>query len=1278
MTTLPSFDHFECDGDVSSVGTRWQKWKRALQIYLEATSIEEPKKRKATLLHFGGLALQEIFFNLPGADAQEPDVDGNDVFEIAIKKLNEYFAPKQSKVYERHLFRLIKQDQEEKFEKFLVRLRHQADKCGFQNVEEQLIDQITEKCISVELRKKILSAGDSVNLNQIILEANSLETIERQLTGFKEVPSTSSSLSINTISMKNNISRMSNVCSRCGFMGPVHNNCPARNIICNKCKFKGHFAKYCKSTRKFVPPNTLDKEPLRKKFKGGKYQASSKVDNISEANDETEYVFHLDGEDTVSCNLGGVEVDMLIDSGSKSNIISEKTWEFLKKSQVSVSNQNSNPNKILFAYGSTEPLHILGSFEAIIKIDNSKEKAVFYVIKNGKRNLLGKDTAILLGVLKIGSQINNVNIIKPFPKFKNVIVHIPIDKTVIPISQPYRRIPIPLEAKINKKLDELIKLDIIEEVNGPSEWVSPIVPVLKENGDVRICIDMRKANTAIQRENYPLPTIDSLLSKFRKAKFFSRLDIKNAFYQVEISPKSRYITTFISSKGLYRYKRLLFGINAAPEMFQKILERMLLLCDGTVNFIDDILIYGCNEDEHDQRVKFTLNILKENNVLLNKEKCIFKIKTVTFLGHTLSPKGIRPLESYIGVVKSFRTPENVDEVHSFLGLINFVGKWIPNLATLTEPLRKLLRLKLSKNTDISKYWGDIQTESFKKLKEGLSNIKTLGYYDPSDRTQVIADASPVGLGAVLVQFDKEGPRIIAYGNKSLTDVEKRYCQTEKEALAIVWAVEHFKMYLYGKDTFELITDHKPLETIFGPRSRPCARIERWVLRLQSFNFKIIYHPGKNNIADPLSRLCKTTENTPFGNNDCIQQLVEYSRPVAVTLNEIKENSETDEDILKLKTGINQNIWADSIKHCQTFKEEFCWNEGILLRGTRIVIPYKLRQRVLEAAHEGHPGIVAMKSRLRTKVWWPKIDDQAEKIVRACKGCTLVSAPIASFPMKRRQLPTGPWIDVAIDFMGPLPKGEYLFVIVDYFSRYKEIKIMKNITSTNTISVLKEIFSRLGSPASITCDNGRQFTSEEIRSFCKEYGIKIYHIIPYWPQMNGEVERQNRDILKRLKISQAMKTNWQEELIKYLTMYNSTPHTTTGKTPSELFFRRQFRDKLPTSKDTEFNIFDSDTVDRDQTQKQKGKDYENRKRGATHETDINVGDQVYQKVFIKPNKISPNFDSTEHTVVEMNGGDVLIKNNETGQQKRRNIVHLKKVEGQWQVSNKEELENHTTN
>ncbi|EFA13158.1 Transposon Ty3-G Gag-Pol polyprotein-like Protein [Tribolium castaneum] len=339
--------------------------------------------------------------------------------------------------------------------------------------------------------------------------------------------------------------------------------------------------------------------------------------------------------------------------------------------------------------------------------------------------------------------------------------------------------------------------------------------------------------------------------------------------------------------------------------------------------------------------------------------------------------------------------------------------------------------------------GEEQRKAFLKLKEDLVTIKTLGYYDPDDRTQVIDDASPVGLGAILIQYDNKGSRIIAHGNKSLTDSEKRYCQTEKEALALVWSIEHFKIYLYGKK-FELVTDHKPLQ--------------------------------------PQEQL--------FNEEEYIQQLVEYARPRAVTLHEIDKKSFSDTDIQKVKQGLFQNIWDDTVLGLKAFASELCFFKNILLRGNKIVIPNDLKPAVLQAAHEGHSGIVAMKKRLRTKVWWPKIDYDAERLAKTCHGCTLVSAPNPPQPMKRRELPLAPWIDVAVDYMGPLPSGDYLFVVVDYYSRYKEIKIMRNITAASTIKVLQEIFYRLGFPVSLTADNGKQLISEYLKRFCESFDILL--------------------------------------------------------------------------------------------------------------------------------------------------------------------------------------------
>ncbi|KAG7300079.1 hypothetical protein JYU34_015614 [Plutella xylostella] len=1003
-------------------------------------------------------------------------------------------------------------------------------------------------------------------------------------------------------------------------------------------------------------------------------QTVNNVVNIDDKKKDTYYVFHIDDDVEFNCIVGGVETKMLVDSGCKQNLITEETWNKLKMHNVQVFNQIKNPNINFMSYGSDKPLEVKGSFEATIKVGNNSENATFYVIIKGTKNLLGKTTAVALGILRIGldSVVGSVDT-EVFPKFKDVLVDLPIDDSVSPVSQPYRRIPIPLEGKIEAKIQDLVNRDIIEEVKGSSRWVSPIVPILKDDGEVRLCIDMRRANAAIVRENHPLPTMDVLLPKIREAKLFSKLDIKDAFHQIEIHPDSRYITTLITNKGLFRYKRLMFGISCAPEIFQKTMERMLLGCEGTINFIDDILVFGRNIKEHDLRLNKVQTVLQDNNVLLKDEKCSYRMEKVNFLGHELSGEGIRPLEKYVSTIQEFRAPSTTGELQSFLGLVNFVSKWIPDLATRTESLKELLRSKKEHSNNIQELWGAKQQKEFDSLKSDLSNIPTLGYYNVNDRTAVIADASPVGLGGVLIQINDEGPRIIAYGHKTLTDCERRYCQTEKEALALVWAVEHFHIFLYGKE-FELITDHKPLEVIFGPKSKPCARIERWILRLQAYTYKVIYRPGKSNIADPLSRLCKLPDVMPPTQDSHIHQIVEYNRPVAVSLKEIAESSAEDQEIKKVNEGIFHGKWDEETKLYKIFQNELCFYEEILLRGTKIVIPLGLRDRVLSAAHEGHPGIVAMKGRLRTKVWWPKMDKDAENLVKSCKGCTLVSAPTPPNPLKRRELPEEPWVDVAIDLMGPLPSGEHLFVVVDYFSRYKEVKICRRITSSEIVAHLKEIFSRLGFPSTITSDNGKQFVSEEFKEFCQERNITLYNSIPYWPQQNGEVERQNRDILKRLKISQVEKRNWRECLQEYLIMYNSTPHTVTGRTPSELFFKRRFRDKIPMLSDAVAGPSSEiiEVKDRDKEMKEKGKEYADRKRKAK-DCELELGDKVYIKNMSKDNKLSLNYDATPHTVEKTIGGDIEVRNDETGQTLRRNVVHLKKIQGNWEVVNRSENE-----
>ena len=351
----------------------------------------------------------------------------------------------------------------------------------------------------------------------------------------------------------------------------------------------------------------------------------------------------------------------------------------------------------------------------------------------------------------------------------------------------------------------------------------------------------------------------------------------------------------------------------------------------------------------------------------------------------------------------------------------------------------------------------MKSDSFKKLKQVMSDARTLAYYNQDKKTVLITDASPVGLGGILAQESNGKVQVVSYASRSLTSVERRYSQTEKEALAIVWACERFHVYLYGVD-FDIITDHKPLEFIYSCRSKPSARIERWVLRLQPYRFKVKYQPGALNAADSLSRLCQGNHEVSKEVRNVAEEYIyfvaENAVPKALTAKELELASHDDEELGKVRQCIKTGNWgevdSDIRRKYQAIQNELSTIGYLVLRGTRILVPEVHRSQVIKLAHEGHQGIVKTKQRLREKVWWPGIDKEAERICRSCHACQVVGQASQPEPMKRALLPNGPWQQVAIDLMGPFPSGESVLVVVDYYSRYFEVAVMHSTSSTKVI------------------------------------------------------------------------------------------------------------------------------------------------------------------------------------------------------------------------------------
>lgn len=646
---------FLCEAIEKSVlRIEWEKWFRAFTIYLEAEQIVSPKTKKTKLLHLGGVQLQTVAFSLPGALIEHDEEQKNDVFAILVEKLDAYFSPKQNSTFERHLFRNLTPADDENFSKFVLRLRQQMYKCSFgkskAEIEEICLkDKIIDSWAPLELRKKLL--GKEHSLDEIIEACQVEEQINKQSEAMLIKHTIDTPCKITARKTKPEFD-----CSRCSRTGHANNDisCPARLAKCNKCLKLGHFARKCR-TRQYFQPKSGN-------IKRRQFDVRSVEDGCPDLKRKKEIadcfkIWSDEEEELINCRIGGHDISLIIDSGSRFNLISHTDWEMLKKKNATVFNARSHSQKQFRGYASEQLLEVISVFEAPISaVPDFEVIATFFVIKNGRQSLLGRDTAIRLNVLRLGLNVNCVEETTPFPKWKGIKVKLWIDHEVKPVQQPLKRIPVALEDKVAANLKDALNRDIIEEVKGPSSWISPIVLAFKENGDIRLCVDMRVANRAIRRENYPIPTFESFMTRLKDAQYFSRLDLKDAYYQLELDETSRKITTFITPKGLFRYKRLMFGVNSAPELFQRHLEQLLITCPNAMNYIDDVVIFGASEQENDKAMKDVCKIFSENNVLLNVQKCIWKTSQLKFLGHILSDKGIEVDPDKIDAIKSFRDP----------------------------------------------------------------------------------------------------------------------------------------------------------------------------------------------------------------------------------------------------------------------------------------------------------------------------------------------------------------------------------------------------------------------------------------------------------------------------------------------------------------------------------------------------------------------------------------------------------------------------------------------
>ena len=457
------------------------------------------------------------------------------------------------------------------------------------------------------------------------------------------------------------------------------------------------------------------------------------------------------------------------------------------------------------------------------------------------------------------------------------------------------------------------------------------------------------------------------------------------------------------------------------------------------------------------------------------------------------------------------------------------------------------------------------------------------------------------------------------------------------------------MYVYGAQ-FSVITDHEPLLGIFKNHRQTSPRIEWWKLRLMPYDCQLIYQPGRDaeNPADCMSR--HPSSMVPGEQNlaeDYVNYLCTKAVSKAMTLEEIKQETKHDAEMQAVIKAVESDQWSNhEVQNYKKLKDELSVFNGLVLRRNRIVIPSSLRSKAVDLAHGGHQGIVKTKRLIRDKVWFPGIDKLAEEKVKNCLSCQAASTKSPPLePLRMTPLPSAPWKEVAVDFAGPFPSGDYIMVVTDEFSRFPEVEIL---TSTSARTVINAIFARQGIPDVLKSDSGPPFHGLEFKNFADYLGFKHRRITPYWPRANGEAEHLVQTLEKSIRIAHLEGRNWKQELYKFLRQYRATPHSTTGVSPSEALNNRKLKTTIPELSLTQYNQQQSTPQDssasiiqRDAVHKQKMKIYADLKAHA-REREIKPGEVVLMRQR-KKNKLSTPYHPKPFVVEEKKGSMVTASN-----------------------------------
>lgn len=1154
-------------GDFDPEKEDWDLYVERLAYYFAANDIKDKEKQKAILLSVIGADSYKLLRNLV-VPATPADKSLDELVEV----MKEHQNPTPSAIVQRYKFNSRNQMPKEGVADFVAELRQIAKHCDYQDkLDEMLRDRLVSGLRNERIQRRLLAEPD-LTFKKAKDIAVGMETAEKNSHLLADQTKVTNNGTVNQLRKGKHPTKTQETkeCFRCGGKHTA-STCKFKDATCYKCSKKGHITRVCRS--KVSKGN--DTKP-KEQWPRQKFKRDGGTNLLQEGNMEEEYAMFKISDNKakplqVEMSINGQKTTMEVDTGAALTVASHETWKKLK----GTSQAQLKPTTVSLKTYTGESVPVRG--EAIVKVnyENTEYELPIVVVEGSTHTLLGRNwlRAIKLNwheIFTVNIDSRKSNLAKKFPEvfqdglgtLKGAKAKIHVDPDAKPSYWKARPVPYLLKEKIEVELERLVEAGILEPVQY-SEWAAPIVPVVKENGNVRICGDYKMTiNKVSKLDNYPIPKTEDLFATLNGGQQFTKLDMSQAYQQLMLDEESKGYTTINTHKGLFRYTRLPFGVSSAPGIYQRVMDNLLQGIPYVVVRVDDILVSGEDTAAHMRNLEEVLSRLATAGLRLNEEKCTFLADKVVYLGQMVTREGVQPVKEKVKAVTEAPEPENVSQLKSYLGMLNYYHRYLPNLAAELHPLHMLLRKGTPWN------WKQEQAEAFQRSKELLTKANLLVHFDSSKEIVLACDASPYGIGAVLAHRMVDGSeRPIAYASRTLAPAEKNYSQVEKEGLSVVFGVRKFHQYLYGT-RFTVYTDHKPLLGLFDENkpipTMAAERIRRWALTLSAYEYTIQYKPGKNHgNADALSRLPlkKSVEVPKLGNTIL---LLDHLETTPVTAEKISEWTRRDPLMARVLEYIAQG-WPpvlqgheEELRPYFSRRMELTVEAGCLMWGQRVVIPPQGRTSMLKELHMGHPGICRMKALARSVMWWPKMDAELEHQVKTCTPCQENRQKPAQAPLHPWEFPRRPWTRLHIDFAGPF-LGKMWLVIVDTYSKWIGVHMMSTSTSCATVEKLQETFAIHGLPEIVVSDNGSNFTSSEFREFMERNGIKHVRTAPYHPSSNGAAERGVQTVKEGLKKQE--RGTLQTKLSRVLFQYRITPQTTTGQSPAELLMGRKLKSRL---------------------------------------------------------------------------------------------------------------------